>query len=211
MTCAANSSPQIRATRCNLSSLLGAAPRLHTFLPLWMSAKATSKRDSAMRSSMRTVCWYSVFSVRKNLRRAGTLKNKSRTSTRVPNPCDAGAGALISPSRASTTQACTASAVRDASDKRETEPILGSASPRKPKVATFSRSCWEAILLVACRARARLRSEASMPAPSSETRISPQPPRSSSTSMRRAPASRAFSTNSLTTEAGRSITSPAAI
>ncbi len=44
-----------------------------------------------------------------------------------------------------------------------------------------------------------------------ETRIKPKPPRSSSTSMRRAPASSAFSTSSLTTEAGRSITSPAAI
>ena len=88
-----------------------------------------------MRSSMRTMCWYSVFSVRKNLRRAGTLKNRSRTSTRVPKPCEAGAGALISPSRALTTQACAAVAVRDANDRRETEAILGSASPRNPKVA----------------------------------------------------------------------------
>ena len=42
-------------------------------------------------------------------------------------------------------------------------------------------------------------------------RNAPQPPRSSSTSMREAPASREFSTSSLITEAGRSITSPAAI
>ncbi|MFQ6090396.1 MAG: hypothetical protein ACE5LD_03055 [Candidatus Bipolaricaulia bacterium] len=37
------------------------------------------------------------------------------------------------------------------------------------------------------------------------------PPRSIDTLTREAPASRLFSTNSLTTEAGRSITSPAAI
>src|ERR1700751_4519941 len=41
--------------------------------------------------------------------------------------------------------------------------------------------------------------------------MSPVPPRSTSTSMCRAPASRLFSTSSLTTDAGRSITSPAAI
>ena len=43
---------------------------------------------------MRTMCWYSVFSVRRNLRRAGTLKKRSRTSTLVPEECDAGAGAV---------------------------------------------------------------------------------------------------------------------
>ena len=50
-----------------------------------------------------------------------------------------------------------------------------------------------------------------MPEPSSVTRISDRPPAAVTTSMRRAPASIAFSTNSLTTLAGRSITSPAAM
>src|SRR5690606_27593626 len=50
-----------------------------------------------------------------------------------------------------------------------------------------------------------------MPTPSSRTRISLTPPASISTSIRRAPASSAFSTSSFTTEAGRSTTSPAAI
>ena len=50
-----------------------------------------------------------------------------------------------------------------------------------------------------------------MPDPSSETEISLDPARSISMRMRRAPASTAFSSSSLTTEAGRSITSPAAI
>ena len=89
--------------------------------------------------------------------------------------------------------------------------MLGRASPRNPRVATRSRSDSDAILLVAWRDSARAISWRGMPMPSSRTRISPHPPRSSSTSMRCAPASREFSTSSLTTEAGRSITSPAAI
>ena len=50
-----------------------------------------------------------------------------------------------------------------------------------------------------------------MPQPSSVTRIIVLPPSAYSTVMRRAPASMAFSTNSLTAEAGRSTTSPAAM
>src|SRR3954464_6647181 len=50
-----------------------------------------------------------------------------------------------------------------------------------------------------------------MPQPSSTTWIRLRPPSLSVTSIRRAPASMAFSTSSLTTEAGRSTTSPAAI
>src|SRR3954471_21147799 len=50
-----------------------------------------------------------------------------------------------------------------------------------------------------------------MPLPSSETRRRRRPPASTSTSMRRAPASIEFSTNSFATDAGRSTTSPAAI
>src|SRR6202050_2215268 len=50
-----------------------------------------------------------------------------------------------------------------------------------------------------------------MPQPSSITRISLLPPDSVSMRMERAPASKAFSSNSFTTDAGRSTTSPAAI
>src|SRR5437763_14896063 len=50
-----------------------------------------------------------------------------------------------------------------------------------------------------------------MPQPLSETRISFLPPPSIWTLMRVAPASSEFSSNSLSTEAGRSTTSPAAI
>ena len=60
------------------------------------------------------------------------------------------------------------------------------------------------------RRRARDR-RLSMPQPSSVTRIRPRPPPLATTSMRRAPASMAFSISSLTTLAGRSTTSPAAM
>jgi hypothetical protein len=66
-------------------------------------------------------------------------------------------------------------------------------------------------LLVACRDTASAMSAPSMPPPSSRTRTRRMPPSSSSISMRLAPASSAFSTSSLTTDEGRSTTSPAAI
>ena len=50
-----------------------------------------------------------------------------------------------------------------------------------------------------------------MPLPSSVTRISDSPPDAVTTSTSPAPASSAFSTSSLTTLAGRSTTSPAAM
>ena len=62
----------------------------------------------------------------------------------------------------------------------------------------------------AARARARRR-RAIMPVPSSLTRIVCRPPSSIATSIACAPASSAFSISSLTTDAGRSTTSPAAI
>ena len=93
----------------------------------------------------------------------------------------------------------------------ETDAMLGSASPRKPNVVSAKRSSLWRILLVAWRWSASTASSSSMPAPSSVTRMRVAPPRSSSTLMRVAPASSAFSTSSLTTLAGRSTTSPAAI
>ncbi len=73
-----------------------------------------------------------------------------------------------------------------------------------------ARSSPVRILLVACRSRQSSASSRSIPVPSSTTRIIELPPRRIITSIFRAPASREFSTSSLTTEAGRSITSPAA-
>ena len=95
--------------------------------------------------------------------------------------------------------------------KRVTAQMAGSASPRKPSVAMASRSASVSSLEVAWRRSARSTSSAVMPIPSSVTRMSWRPASFSSTVTARAPASIAFSTSSLTTEAGRSTTSPAAI
>ena len=78
----------------------------------------------------------------------------------------------------------------------------------RQRLAAEARACgWRrdrrrcAILLVACRSIASRASSASIPSPSSSTRISFLPPSSTVMAMRRAPASSAFSTSSLTTEA----------
>jgi HAMP domain-containing protein len=101
--------------------------------------------------------------------------------------------------------------LRDTRRMRDTDAMLGNASPRKPSVPTRSRSSMFVILLVACRDSARPNSSRSIPHPSSRTRHNRTPPSSISTSTRLAPASRLFSTSSLMMDAGRSTTSPAAI
>ena len=93
----------------------------------------------------------------------------------------------------------------------DTEAMAASASPRKPIVATCSRSSSEPILLVAWRFSASGSSSAGMPMPSSSTTMARTPPADSRTLTCVAPASSALSTSSRTTEAGRSTTSPAAI
>ncbi len=101
-------------------------------------------------------------------------------------------------------------AVRLASVSRATLAIEGSASPRKPRVAIADRSPLPSFD-VAWRSTARRSSAAVMPQPSSVTPMCSTPPASRSITIRAAPASIAFSTSSLTAEAGRSTTSPAAI
>ena len=93
----------------------------------------------------------------------------------------------------------------------ETAAILGSASPRKPMVATWSSCSGESSLLVAWRSKDKDTSSDGMPAPSSATRMNSTPPPRISTVIWEAPASIEFSTSSFTTETGRSTTSPAAI
>ena len=157
-------------------------------------------------------CPNSVFSVRKNLRLAGVLKNRSRTSTEVPTGWAAGCTwASISRPAVDTCQALSCCAVFEVSVRRATELILAKASPRKPKLLTASKSSKLLILLVAWRLRDKARSSFSIPHPLSRIRINLTPPCSTSTLIVSAPASRLFSNNSFTTDAGRSTTSPAAI
>ena len=159
---------------------------------------------------MSVTCPLSDAAAFRNLRRAGTLKNKSRTSTVVPALPAAG---RTSPTRPPSSRISWAgsSPRRLRMRARDTLPMLASASPRKPIVLTAASSASSRTLLVACCANASGNSSAGMPPPSSTTRISALPPSSISTAMRLAPASIAFSTSSLTTLAGRSITSPAAM
>ena len=91
----------------------------------------------------------SVASLRTNLRRAGTLKNRSRTSTVVPGGWAAGRTSACSPPSQRISAPACAPATREAMRSRATEPIEGSASPRKPRVVTASSSSSEVILLVA--------------------------------------------------------------
>ena len=93
----------------------------------------------------------------------------------------------------------------------ETAAILESASPRKPREDTVSRSSAVRILLVEWRRNANGSSSFLIPHPLSVIRINPMPPCRISTVIAVDPASMAFSINSFTTEAGRSTTSPAAI
>src|SRR5579883_1256433 len=74
-----------------------------------------------------------------------------------------------------------------------------------------TRSSVRRIFDVACRWIASIASARSMPQPSSLTRIDVRPPSATSMATTVAPASSAFSISSLTADAGRSTTSPAAI
>ncbi len=85
-------------------------------------------------------------------------------------------------------------------------PRRGTRSSRpRPDPARRGSSTWRG-----ARARAP-RLPRPIPMPSSLTRMRRRPPSSTSSSIAVAPASSAFSTSSLTTDAGRSTTSPAAI
>ena len=130
----------------------------------------------------------------------------------VPGGTAAGsAGGASRPGCTSTFQPCSAEAGRLARVRRETAAIEASASPRKPSEVTRSRSASEAILLVAWRVRASGSCSRAMPRPLSMICRRRRPPSSMRISIWVAPASRAFSSSSLMAEAGRSITSPAAI
>src|SRR6202789_3391309 len=153
----------------------------------------------------------SVCSDLRNLRRAGVLKKRSRRVMVVPTGRPASSTRRMLPPAISTRVPEGSSATRVSRVRRETLAIDGRAAPRKPRVAMESRSPEVRSLEVAWRSKARRASSATMPWPLSLMRMSLRPPASTSMRMRVAPASREFSRSSLTTEAGRSTTSPAAI
>ncbi|SIT36112.1 conserved hypothetical protein [Paraburkholderia piptadeniae] len=169
---------------------------------------ATSGRASAARRIISRQWPSSVCSLFRNLRRAGVLKYSSRTSIVVPRVPAAGDSAPVC---ASIRIACEACSVRLVMYISDTDAIDASASPRNPSVATASSSASERILLVAWRISASASSPSGMPQPSSVIEMRLTPPSSSRMRSVFAPASSAFSSTSLTTDAGRSTTSPAAI
>ena len=160
---------------------------------------------------MRNAARSSPPAVFRNLRRAGVLKNRSCTSTVVPGERATAPRPATRPPSTSTNAAASAPAGRETSRRRLTAAMLGSASPRKPSVASRSRSSIVPSLLVACRSSASSSSSAAMPAPSSATVKPWSSERSTRTSTRCAPASSAFSSTSFRAESGRSMTSPAAM
>ena len=147
----------------------------------------------------------------RNFRLAGVLKNNWRTVTTVPPGMPMVSSATISPPSIRSRRPAGAPAGALAISMTETAAMLGRASPRKPNDWMASRSPAVAILLVAKRWTARRTSSGWIPDPSSPTRISAAPAPSTSIRICVAWASRLFSTNSFTTDAGRSTTSPAAM
>ena len=146
-----------------------------------------------------------------NFLRAGKLANNRRTVIVVPAPAPASPAETVSPSDTSTRAPCGLSGVLETSVTWETAAMLGSASPRNPRVDIASRSGTSVSLLVANRSKASAASSEAIPDPLSATLISSSPPATMAILISVLPASSEFSTSSLTTEAGRSMTSPAAI
>ncbi len=153
----------------------------------------------------------SVLGERKYSRLTGTFSKRATARTRVPAGADAGSIGPALSACARTRAPVARPGGRDTISRRETAAIEASPSPRNPSVAMDSRSADAVSLLVACRRTASASSSGEMPAPSSATSIASRPPRSISTMTRVAPASTAFSTSSLTMDAGLSMISPAAI
>ncbi len=154
---------------------------------------------------------FSVAADFKNFKRAGTFLNNSFTVIVVP--CGLACCTCLTTRLSFKTSASPAAASFSLviMSTSATAAILASASPRKPSVAIESKSSTRLILLVAYLPNAVSTSAEAIPLPSSVMRIDSSPPPRVSTLICLAPASSAFSTSSLTTEAGLSTTSPAAI
>ena len=103
------------------------------------------------------MCASSVCSVRRNLRRAGTLKKRSRTVMTVPFGSADSSQRKIFPPAISTVVPVVSSAARVSSSSRDTAAMEGSASPRNPSVEMASRSSASRNLLVAWRSKASKR------------------------------------------------------
>jgi hypothetical protein len=104
----------------------------------WASARVTTASPDAR---------VSLAAERRNLRRAGVLKKRVRTTTVVPRWRTASDTRSRRPPL--TLSSVPESPSEVVSVRRETDAMAGSASPRKPKVATPTRSAALRTLLVA--------------------------------------------------------------
>ncbi len=178
---------------------------------LWVMVNSIWVFTSARRSNSCIILLSSTESFFRNLRRAGTLKNRFFTIMFDP-------GAHASGCWLSTLEPFINRRVPMESPcrmvRRSTWAIAAieaRASPRNPIVWRENRSDASDIFDVEWRSKARRASVADIPQPLSTTCIKVRPASFNIICILVAPASTAFSTSSFTTEAGRCMTSPAAI
>ena len=202
------SAPYMEITASERNPLPGVA---REFRPSRLRLNRTCGKASANLATRSLIRERSDPGDRRNFRRAGTFSNKDSTLTVVPTEQPMGPLLSTSPQRRRTSVPASWSTGRLVMVTLDTEAMLGRASPRKPIVATDSRSSGEVSLLVAWRWKDRRISSDGIPQPSSVTLMRSRPAPCISMDIRLAPASMEFSTSSLTTEAGLSTTSPAAI
>ena len=207
-----NSAPKIRSSREARAAVRSppSAGRLSRRRLPSVTTKPIRGCAMASRCTASTAWPTSVACALRNFSRAGVAKNRSLASTRVPAACATGAGSALCPAVTSSDQPASSPGRRVAIESRETAAMDGRASPRKPNERMSSRTP-SGSLEVAWRSTASHRSSRAMPQPSSLTEINARPPSRMRTWIEVAPASMLFSTSSLTTDAGRSTTSPAAI
>ena len=139
------------------------------------------------------------------------LKKRFLTEKMAPSAQASGARSTSSEPSISRRVPSSAPRARVRSSTCATAAMEGNASPRKPIVRREKRPSAAAIFDVACRSKAMRASVSDMPLPLSITCTSVRPASLMMTVIWSAPASTAFSISSLTTEAGRWMTSPAAI
>ena len=164
-----------------------------------------------MRSKAERMLFSSVEFVLRNFLRAGTLKKRFSTMKLLPMGQETGCCDTTFEAEISMSVPISLSAVLVFSFTWATAAMEARASPRNPMVERAKRSSAFFIFDVACRSKARRASVSDIPLPSSITCIDVRPASMTMTLMRLAPASTAFSTSSFMTEAGRCMTSPAAI
>ena len=167
--------------------------------------------DRANFSQTASTALPSVVFFFKNFRLAGVFSKMFSTMMVVPSGQPASSVEITSPKRHTNTVPISSSGRLVKIRTELTAAMAASASPRKPSVPMASKSLPVFILLVAWRRMAFGTSSRAMPQPLSVMRTNDVPPSLISTVTALAPASAQFSSISLTADAGRSTTSPAAM